>query len=148
MHELGLAHLDIKPQNILFDKNFNIKIADFGTIEEDINGDGLTLWRKGTESYMAPELKDQHKKIEPYNMYKADIYSLGVTLYVMLTCELPSNFENEEIFTSSTHEYISNKYSKNSEYDKICIDEEKSIFGGVMNLIFQMINPDPSQRPT
>lgn len=76
--------------NILVDENFNLKLSDFGTAEYDSEQTGLTSWRKGTRSYMAPEINSIKSK-GPYNMFKADIYSLGVVLYIMLFRIHPSH---------------------------------------------------------
>ena len=116
MHELGYAHLDIKPQNILIDQNLNFKLADFGTAEFDERGNGLTKWRKGTDSYMAPEIKS--RSIKAYNMYKADIYSLGVTLYTMLMVDFPRKhreFDNYYINTKETEDDSNSDSSDSKE---------------------------------
>ena len=89
-HAEGVWHRDIKPENILLDRDGRVKIADFGIAR--IVGDpqrNFTLTRTGgmlgSVAYMAPE---QHEK--PHNVdHRADIYSLGVVIYEMLTGELP-----------------------------------------------------------
>jgi serine/threonine protein kinase len=89
-HAQGVWHRDIKPENILLDKDGRVKIADFGIAR--IIGDpekNFTLTRTGgllgSVAYMAPE---QHEK--PHDVdHRADIYSLGVVIYEMLTGELP-----------------------------------------------------------
>lgn len=89
-HEEGLVHRDIKPENILMDKKGHIKIADFGLARLlDQPGMGLTLTqphqRMGTPHYMAPEQIERPHEVD----HRADIYSLGVVFYEMLTGELP-----------------------------------------------------------
>ena len=82
MHELQIAHLDIKPDNILFDEFFNVKISDFGTSILLLDSD-WTSWRRwGTRSFMAPEVVNATQSAQ-YNVFKADIYSLGVTLMIL-----------------------------------------------------------------
>ena len=88
-HDEGVLHRDIKPENILLDTKGRIKIADFG-IAKLLNDTarGLTLTQgmaPGTPQYMAPEQIEQPATVD----HRADIYSLGVVLYEMLTGELP-----------------------------------------------------------
>ena len=82
MHKLQIAHLDIKPDNILFDEFFNIKVSDFGTSILLLDTDWTSSRRWGTRRFMAPEV-DKTTQLIPYNVFKADIYSLGVTLMVL-----------------------------------------------------------------
>ena len=88
-HQLGIVHRDIKPENILLDKQGQVKIADFG-IAKIVGQEaqtGLTQEQQiiGTPHYMAPEQVERPKTVD----HRADIYSLGVVLYEMLTNELP-----------------------------------------------------------
>jgi tRNA A-37 threonylcarbamoyl transferase component Bud32 len=87
-HDEGVVHRDIKPANILVDKKGRVKIADFGLAKIAGVEDGrLTRTNQGmgTMMYMAPEQMENAKSVD----HRADIYSLGVVFYEMLTGELP-----------------------------------------------------------
>ncbi len=88
-HEHGIVHSDIKPENLLLDREGRVKIADFG-IAKIMDAEAPALGfdetqPAGTPEYMAPEQR-QHRATD----HRADIYSLGVVLYEMLTGELPT----------------------------------------------------------
>ena len=89
-HDEGIVHRDIKPENILLDKKGRIKIADFGLAKIlDCPATVYTLTqagqRMGTPHYMAPEQIEHPDQVD----HRADIFSLGVVFYEMLTNELP-----------------------------------------------------------
>src|SRR6187431_1119001 len=89
-HDEGIVHRDIKPENILLDRRGRVKIADFGLAKllgQAATDFTLTGTRQamGTLHYMAPEQVVGARAVD----HRADIYSLGVTFYEMLTGELP-----------------------------------------------------------
>ena len=89
-HDEGIVHRDIKPENILIDKAGRVKIADFGLAKllgQEAADHGLTATQQvmGTLRYMAPEQMEGTKTVD----HRADIYSLGVVFYELLTGELP-----------------------------------------------------------
>ncbi|MGV3663783.1 MAG: serine/threonine-protein kinase [Prosthecobacter sp.] len=89
-HEHGVLHRDIKPENILIDTEGRVKLVDFGLAK--LRDEGVlpfTLTQSGTKlgtmAYMAPEQVEKPAEVD----HRADIYSLGVVFYEMLTGELP-----------------------------------------------------------
>ncbi|GAG03861.1 unnamed protein product, partial [marine sediment metagenome] len=88
-HRLGVVHRDLKPQNIMIDKEGNARIMDFG-IARSLRGKGVTAEGVviGTPEYMSPE-QVEAKDIDE----RSDIYSLGVVLYEMAAGHVP--FEGE-----------------------------------------------------
>ena len=89
-HDAGIVHRDIKPENILMDKRGRVKIADFG-LAKLLGADSrdYTITQPGhvmgTPHYMAPEQVEKPLEVD----HRADIFSLGVVFYEMLTGELP-----------------------------------------------------------
>jgi predicted Ser/Thr protein kinase len=90
-HDEGIIHRDIKPANIILDKKGRVKMADFG-LAKLAGTDGqrlpaltLATGMMGTPQYMAPEQIERPSEVDQ----RADLYSLGVIFYEMLTGELP-----------------------------------------------------------
>ena len=83
MHNAGFAHRDLKPDNLLLDKNFNLKIADFGFAGPIAGrfGDGYLTTYLGTRPYMAPEISE-HKA---YKGEIVDIFAACIILFIMIS---------------------------------------------------------------
>ncbi|PAY19294.1 hypothetical protein CKO51_11805 [Rhodopirellula sp. SM50] len=92
-HQQGVVHRDIKPANILLDQNDRPRITDFGLARRRDSASDLTATKQvlGTPSYMAPE---QASGGASGADEKADVYSIGATLYCMLTARPPFQGHN------------------------------------------------------
>ncbi len=106
-HDKQVIHRDIKPGNILVSKQGEVKLADFGIAtsreetEDGLTQDGTML---GTPAYVPPEQLDDARNVD----IRADIYSLGVVLYEMLTgrTPYPGSFTAETIRLIHRGKYI------------------------------------------
>ena len=93
-HSKGIMHRDLKPANILFASNGDAYLTDFGLAKWIEGSPALTQSGKiiGTPAYMAPE----QLRGDPAD-HRADIYSMGIILYQMVTGELPFDTETGEV---------------------------------------------------
>lgn len=131
MHSQNICHRDIKLENILIDLSSTIKICDFG-VGKFISKDNLILQNQcGTPVYMAPEIF----KGEGYIGYPVDIWSAGVSLYLMLTGNIPFNRTEQ---TTLQYEIM------NSPMKPI----EEDISNECMDLIYRLLEKDPKKRIT
>ncbi|MED6146429.1 CBL-interacting serine/threonine-protein kinase 2 [Stylosanthes scabra] len=131
-HSRGVYHRDIKPENLLLDENEDLKVSDFGlsALAESKRKDGLLHTTCGTPSYVAPEVIRR----KGYDGTKADIWSCGVVLFVLLAGYLPFHDSN-----------LIEMYRKISKGEFTC----PSWFpNNVRRLLCKMLDPDPENRAT
>ena len=100
LHKNNIAHRDMKPENLLFDNNFNLKIADFGF---STHMDRKLQTHCGTAKYMAPEILSRKPYSKPYSGASVDLFATGVILLLMLTNYYPfqSALFNEQFYRNS-----------------------------------------------
>lgn len=133
-HRQGIVHRDIKPDNMLVDRQGNIKVSDFG-LAVQIEGAALEGTRAktviGTLAYLPPELW-RGGKVDG----RADIFSLGASLYHMITGQRPfPGGSNEEIFEKMKRWDLKPPYVVNADVPKPMSD-----------VVMKMMAPDPDDR--
>ena len=88
VHKKDVIHRDIKPSNLIITPNGTVKLMDFGLAKDQINMDSSITQEQvpvGTWDYMSPEQINSISGID----HRTDIYSIGITLYEMITCKKP-----------------------------------------------------------
>lgn len=131
-HSRGVYHRDLKPENLLLDEDGNLKVTDFGlsAFSDHLRQDGLLHTTCGTPAYVAPEVIGK----KGYDGAKADIWSCGVILYVLLAGFLP--FQDENIVAM---------YRKIHRGDFKC---PPWISSDARRLITKMLDPNANSRIT
>ena len=137
IHSHKIVHRDIKLENILIDLNNNIKICDFGIGRILTSSKQLLHDKCGTPMYMAPEILLSSKN-QGYEGFPVDIWSSGISLYIMLSGTLPFNLKNNE--SSSIDDESDNnielQYSiinKEPKYIEKISDEARDLLKGILN---------------
>jgi len=131
-HANGLIHRDIKPQNVLIDKQGNVKVTDFG-IALALSATALTQTNSvlGSVHYLSPEQARGGIATK-----KSDIYSLGIVLYELLTGQLP--------FSGQTPISIALKHLQDETPSVRALNS--SIPQSVENIVLQATAKDPFHR--
>ena len=130
-HSNRVIHRDVKPANILITSDNRVKITDFGIARLDssnLTQEGQLL---GTPNYMAPE-QIQGKEVD----HRADLFSLGVVLYEMLTRHKPFQGEN---LTVVSHRIVYDHFTPPREY-------VQSLPPGLEKVLSRALEKDPARR--
>eukprot|EP00884_Botryococcus_braunii_P017406 jgi/Botrbrau1/4349/Bobra.0232s0038.1 len=132
-HRQGIVHRDLKPENVLIAADGTVKLSDFGLgalPDSARRGDGLLRTSCGTPNYIAPEVMAQRH----YDGPAADIWSLGVLLYVITSGMLPFEEKNEALLY---RRMAAAKFTLQPWFS-----------AGLGDLLRYILQPDPSRRPT
>ncbi|XP_055976682.1 testis-specific serine/threonine-protein kinase 1 [Sorex fumeus] len=133
-HDLDVVHRDLKCENLLLDKDFNIKLSDFGFSKRCLRDDSgrLTLSKTfcGSAAYAAPEVLQGI----PYQPKVYDIWSLGVILYIMVCGSMPYDDSNIK------------KMLRIQKEHRVNFPRSKHLTGECKDLIYRMLQPDVNRR--
>ncbi|CAH9106729.1 unnamed protein product [Cuscuta epithymum] len=131
-HSRGVFHRDLKPENLLLCSNGVLKVSDFGlsALPQQVREDGLLHTSCGTPNYIAPEVINN----KGYDGAKADLWSCGVILYVLMAGYLP--FEDPNLMVL---------YKKIHKAEFTCPPWFSS---SAKKLINRMLDPNPHTRIT
>jgi tRNA A-37 threonylcarbamoyl transferase component Bud32 len=130
-HSRGVVHRDIKPANILITPDDKVKITDFGIARLDTSNLTMEGQLLGTPNYMAPE-QIQGKEVD----HRADIFSLGVVFYEMLTRRKPFQGEN---LTAVTHKIVYEPFTPPE-------DLVTGLPAGLAAVLRRCLEKDPNRR--
>ena len=133
--------MDIKPENIVFDKNFKPIIIDFG-FSEEINSDTKTFTgSRGSKQYKSPEMWEN----KGYNGIQSDIFSLGVVLFNIVSGSF--GFKSSET-NDKYYQYIANSKGDFTEYWKLVENTVQIKFTDEFKKLYvKMVAYNPSERP-
>jgi serine/threonine protein kinase len=136
LHSHRVAHMDVKPDNILLDSTHRVYLSDFGTSDFFTGGDSTSRGLQGTLAFAAPETLGAAS----FNPFLADIWALGVTLYAILFGRLPFKGETLTLLTASIarDEIL---------YHPLPEDREDADYAEAIDLLQLMLDRNPAGRP-
>ena len=140
-HKCKIAHLDLKPQNIIIDEYLNVKIIVFSVSIDysKIKSDKIKIPFRGTNFYIAPEVI-KSKTININDLNKIDLYSLGVILYNFALGFYPYNLNRDD---SNNYDKIYNKIENN----KLEFDNENNCYSKYfIDFINKLLEKDINKR--
>lgn len=129
-HKAGIVHRDIKPQNVIISNDGKVKVADFG-IAKAVTGETISTAVLGSAHYISPEQAKNGNSDE-----RSDIYSLGITMYEMITGRLPFDGENT---VSVVMAHINTAMVPPKVYNR-------EIYGSLNDIILKCTRKNPNER--
>ena len=143
IHSQGIAHLDLKLENLLLGDDYNLKIIDFDQSQNIEENTELAFF--GTPCYRAPEVWNNSCS----KFFAADIYSLGIILFVMKSNGFPFIESQDGAQKELIHFDLFNEDNEEFWANKVSNERNKSIFDDdFKDLINGMLKEDPLQRFT
>lgn len=145
LHRFGIAHRDVKLNNFLLDSSHKIvKVCDFGLSVVSFKNpqDGLIMAKTycGTEPYMAPELLRRNSLgLRHYYPMYADIWSLGVCLFAMITRTFPFKMQ------MSQRSFFKAQTARRWRFPRSMISK---LSEEIKDLVYHMLDPEPERRIT
>ena len=150
IHSKNVVHRDIKLENIMIDFNNTIKICDFGIGKVLKSEDELLYDKCGTPMYMAPEIILSNEN-DGYKGFPVDIWSSGITLYIMLSGTLPFNLKSKnnkkENISLNGNKRYNNTYLQN-QIISVKPREIENISEEAKDLLKGILNKNPEKRLT
>lgn len=145
--DIQILHFDIKPHNILLDKNFNPIISDFGLAKSYATKDStVTLNARGTMGYMAPEMF--YKNIGGIS-YKADVYSFGMLLMDMAAQRKILKPFVDHVSQIHFPSWVYDQFSDGKELEMEDVnDKERKLVKKMIVVALSCIQMKPSERPS
>ncbi|KAF8022055.1 hypothetical protein BT93_G2252 [Corymbia citriodora subsp. variegata] len=145
--DMQILHFDIKPHNILLDKNFTPKVSDFGLAKlYPINHNIVSLTAaRGTLGYMAPEL--YYRNIGGVS-YKADVYSFGMLLMEMASRRKNINANAEHSSQIYFPLWVYDQVNEGKSVETEILGEEGKVIKKMITIAFWCIQLNPDHRPS